>query len=295
MKNKKQLWFLAIPVTMAILLTISIHFTNIADPEKLDLAQEISRWVVNLGFLLSGLFCLGYWFLVGKRFGWHIPGLKLWPCMGSLLLVRAAIMYRALIKDYPFVVGPELYFALHVITMTVFYSMAGLLIIMARYAWRQCPKGMDALIVLGCLSGSKVLYARADAAADYMQRNSNCVTVCSGGQGSNETISEAESIRERILTHGIDDGRLILENKSRNTLQNLAFSAQLLPDPGCSVAVVTDDYHQFRARFIARSVLKRPVYGIPVHTSRVTLIHYLVKEYFSFLLLLAKRVIGKHN
>ena len=295
MKHKWQLWLLMVPILMAVLLMVSLHLESAADPEMLSRAEDTSRRSVNWCFWFIGLQCIAYWLYCGLRCGWRIPGLKLWPLMGGVLLGRALVMHILLERGVTLHIPAKLYFAFHLVCLTAFLSMTALLVVMARYAYRKCPAGVKSLIVLGCLSESPVLFARADAAGRYLLLNPESVAVCSGGRGGNESISEAESIRNRILTLGVDGGRLLTEDRSRNTLQNLRNSAALLPDPAAAVAVVTDDYHQFRACFIARSVLKGKVYGIPVHTSRVTMPHYLVKEFFSFLLLLAKRAAGRRD
>lgn len=145
------------------------------------------------------------------------------------------------------------------------------------------------------MSDSPVLYARADAAADYLLAHGDCLVICTGGQGGNESVSEAESAARRLRSAGVETDRIRLEDRSRNTIQNLVNSVPLVPDCARRLALVTDDYHQFRARLLARHYLKKPVSGLPVHTSSMTLPHYVMKEFFSCLLLLLKRFTGRNR
>ena len=59
--------------------------------------------------------------------------------------------------------------------------------------------------------------------------------------------TEAEAMQDYMVAHGADAERLILENKSSTTIQNIANAKQLLPE-GAAVAVITNDYHLARAR-----------------------------------------------
>ena len=79
--------------------------------------------------------------------------------------------------------------------------------------------------------------------------------VVSGGQGSDEVISEAEAMRDYLLAHGVDDKYIVMEDQSRTTAENLKFSHELIVKLGCAGAgtvVVTNDFHSLRAGILAR-------------------------------------------
>lgn len=116
----------------------------------------------------------------------------------------------------------------------------------------------DYLLVLGCgVKGeapSKQLLSRLDTALEYCEKNKDGKIIVSGGQGNGERITEAEAMRRYLVQHGIDDERIIKEEKSTSTVENFVFSNRLL-DGGFSshsVAFVTSDYHVYRADSIAR-------------------------------------------
>ena len=71
----------------------------------------------------------------------------------------------------------------------------------------------------------------------------------SGGQGSNEPMPEAEAIRNYLLSGGIEDRLILPETRSVNTLQNMAFSREIIrnTDPEGKAIFATSSYHVFRS------------------------------------------------
>ena len=89
---------------------------------------------------------------------------------------------------------------------------------------------LDYIIVLGAhVAGtrlSKALLERTRRALRYLEENPETRAVLSGGQGQGEQISEAEAMYRYLTEHGIDGSRLILEDRSTNTKENLDFSLE---------------------------------------------------------------------
>lgn len=126
------------------------------------------------------------------------------------------------------------------------------------------------VVVLGCeVKGdrpSRMLTGRMDAAIEYLQVHPGLFCVLSGGRGDNEEISEAECMYRYMTARGIDPGRLILEDRSVSTRENLRFSMQKLRESGradasdaddqapLQIAVVTNEFHACRARLIAKQL-----------------------------------------
>ena len=113
------------------------------------------------------------------------------------------------------------------------------------------------VIVLGCLvrgtEPSRMLNDRISAAAEYLNANPNVKCIASGGKGENEDISEAQCIKNELIKRGIDGERIIIEDKSTNTAENLEFSAKIIAQKGLSndIAVASDNFHQLRAKIYA--------------------------------------------
>lgn len=144
--------------------------------------------------------------------------------------------------------------------------------------------GADYIIVLGCgVDGetpSLMLQSRIDAAADYLDRNPNTIAVLSGRQGPGEDITEAEAMRRALAAHGIPSERMMLEEESADTIENIRFSLALIPD-GSKVAVLSNDFHLYRARIIAKNEGFDAV-AVCAPTPRADLsLCYTVREYFS--------------
>lgn len=80
------------------------------------------------------------------------------------------------------------------------------------------------------------------------------VLVTSGGKGRDEPVAEASAMADYLVGEGVPRDRLIVENRSRTTEQNLRYSAELLHERGIGgpVAAVTNNFHAFRAALLMR-------------------------------------------
>lgn len=136
--------------------------------------------------------------------------------------------------------------------LCVFFSVN-----MAVYAERDCDSA-DCVIVLGCQvlgeTPTDMLCDRLDAALELLEENPEALCVVSGGQGNLEDISEAEAMRRYLNAHGIADERIITEDRSTTTDENIRFTAELLSEIGISdnITIVTNEFHQYRADIFAR-------------------------------------------
>ena len=116
----------------------------------------------------------------------------------------------------------------------------------------------DYLIVLGCgLRGeepTEPLRARLDTALDYLDRNETCTVIVSGGQGRGEAITEAEAMRRYLTERGVDNDRIIIEDRSTSTSENFKFSNKAADNllAATQTAFVTNDFHIYRAYNLAR-------------------------------------------
>ncbi|MEW4353691.1 YdcF family protein [Streptococcus pneumoniae] len=120
----------------------------------------------------------------------------------------------------------------------------------------------DYIIVLGSgLIGDKVpplLAQRLDKGLSYYEKFGKHPTIIvSGGQGSDEAISEAEAMSRYLLAKGLPSEKLLLENQSTTTLENLTFSQNLIGEVSESVPrflVVTNSFHSLRAGIYMRKL-----------------------------------------
>ncbi|MGB2578667.1 uncharacterized SAM-binding protein YcdF (DUF218 family) [Elusimicrobium simillimum] len=131
----------------------------------------------------------------------------------------------------------------------------------------------NAVIILGAgIKGETVLpglKSRLDTALKYIEKNPNAIIVVSGGQGPGESISEANAMQRYLIAAGIARERILLENKSRNTQQNLSYSKYVLgeyfgQDKKYKVTVISSRYHLYRAaRLTGKEGLDFTLLGAP--------------------------------
>ena len=174
---------------------------------------------------------------------------------------------------------------LGLLVFAVAYS--GALYAFIRGAEENLPEeDSTTLVVLGCkLYGdipSPMLSQRIRTATQYLSDHPNAVCVVSGGQGSDETATEASVMKRRLVETGIDESRIYVEEHSFDTLENLKNSAEIIEreDLPRRITIVTDGYHQFRAQYRARQ-LGYECAGLPAPTDRILRDTYYVREIFA--------------
>lgn len=147
------------------------------------------------------------------------------------------------------------------------------------------------LIVLGAgVNGTEPslsLLNRLEAAKEYLEKYPQAVAVVSGGQGPGEDISEAECMKRWLYSKGIPEERIIMEDKSFSTEENIANSLAKIDEHGGNadspVAIVSSEYHLYRAKYIAREKGAEPL-GVAAHTSYpVLMANYFIREAFAVL------------
>ena len=129
------------------------------------------------------------------------------------------------------------------------------------------------------------LTERVTAAKDYLEKYPEAKAVLSGGQGSGERISEAECMRRWLVQNGIDGSRLLLEDGSHTTQQNIANSLAVIAADGGSAngktAIVSSEYHLCRAKRIARKNGCPNAAGVAARTGWPVLrLNYFIREAF---------------
>ena len=171
--------------------------------------------------------------------------------------------------------------------LIVFLTVEGLIL---SYGESDPPEeAASAVIVLGAgVNGrtpSLTLQTRIEAAAVYLKAHPDIPAVLSGGQGPGEDITEAQAMYTALTARGIPAERLLLEERSTSTAENIAFSRELLAERGIdaagTVAIVTNDFHQYRAQRIAADNGLKTV-GVPAELPWWWLTaNYYVREAFA--------------
>ena len=125
----------------------------------------------------------------------------------------------------------------------------------------------DAAVVLGAaVRGEQVslpLSDRLDKAVEYCGKNLNAIVIVSGGQGPPEDITEALAMERYLIAKGLPKERIIKEEVSSTTYENILFSKELLDsffDRPYESVIITNDFHIFRAVKIAEKLGLNPTH-----------------------------------
>lgn len=147
----------------------------------------------------------------------------------------------------------------------------------------------DVIVVLGCKTPSRAFNWRAEAAAGYLKAHPETTAVVTGGQGSDEAISEGEAFHQRLLQLGISEDRIQTETESTSTRENFINADHLYAVKNKTVGIVTNSYHIYRSILIAGQCGYTDVFGIPAKT----LLFYEPDNILREVLALAKAMIVK--
>ena len=172
--------------------------------------------------------------------------------------------------------------------MGLIAALAVLVTIFMASACRDTARGDETVVVLGCgVNGtvpSRMLYTRIKAAEKYLTAHPDAVAILSGGQGSDEEISEAAAMYNVLTARGIAPERLLKEENSTSTIENLTFSQETIQENGLNPAIViiSNEFHLYRASRIA-SALKIQASCYPASTPIDLFLPNYVRELYAIL------------
>ncbi|SHE84869.1 Uncharacterized SAM-binding protein YcdF, DUF218 family [Tissierella praeacuta DSM 18095] len=171
------------------------------------------------------------------------------------------------------------------ISFLIFILIESLIIIGGR---RTPDVKVDYVIVLGArLYGdipSPALLERLKVAKDYLIDNTDVKVVVSGGQGLDEDIAEAYAMKKYLINNGIEKDRIIVEDKSTTTFENLKFSLDKIKETNdnnnISLLIASNRYHIFRAKLLAKRLGAIP-YGLPAKTPLIIVLQSYIREFLA--------------
>lgn len=238
-----------------LLLVINERFFDVA---RIAAVVFMAAYYILLALLGIGLFGNGV--RVVKKEGKSLTHILPFFC-GLLLLISSAIgVYDNIIG----VSGSERFVKIETLLSycAAYIPLALFGVWLTNDIYKKSPKNpeTDFIIVLGC--GIKkngevtpLLKGRLDKAIEVFENGGKKARIIvSGGQGSDEIISEAEAMKNYLLSVGIDESVIILENKSTTTMENLSFSEKIMkeqkPEHHCTIS--TSSYHVLRSAMFAK-------------------------------------------
>ena len=228
--------YMLISSPFILLFSVALVVSNIA-----LIRHEGKRLVNLLGILLAVLMVGGELFL--WKVDYYVSGSQREVMIHELITNTFACFY--------------LYFL-----CMLFGAMAATLLT-ARY---EPDYDKDYMIILGCGirkdgTPTPLLKGRIDRAIAFAEKQKeqtgkDLIFVPSGGQGPDEVVSESACMKQYLLDHGVPEERILMEDQSDSTFQNMKFSKEKILSQGemGKVAFSTTRYHVFRGGLHARRV-----------------------------------------
>ena len=298
--------FVLLVFTIAAMITLHIrvlteekHLENLFGDEYLEYKKTTARYfgrgrwtfakVRCVIYFITAVFSILYYFTCVVYAGFRLSFIWIWLLLCGFSIVRVimlndVIMHRETGRKLKFKIPKWLkllYGTAFVIVGSLFIFVEVNVIV---YMNMTPPEGLDYVIVLGAgLRGeepTRPLYLRIQKAYNYMMRNPDTLLIASGGQGPDEVVSEAMVISRYLRDKGLDDERIILEEMSRDTIENIRNSFMIIGSDDVKVGLVTNGFHLYRACLIAKAQGHDNIYGVPAQTLFPVGIHYIVREFF---------------
>ena len=128
-------------------------------------------------------------------------------------------------------------------------------------AQTQVASGADApevMVIFGCKAEpwgpSELLRDRLDTALDYLEEHPDMKVVVTGGQGSDEPVTEAQCMYDYLTEHGVEGENIILEDRASNTWENIKYTQELFQsgevEPTGKILAVSSGFHLARIRML---------------------------------------------
>lgn len=176
---------------------------------------------------------------------------------------------------------------------SIFYVLLGVFII--SFTWVQIGIGSHFkdkigrekkyILVLGnAISENKpsqTLKYRLDEAYDYLKKYDS-ICIVTGGKSDGEKHSEARVMKDYLVKKGIDEKRILMEERSTNTKENMVLSQELIPSDS-DIGIITSDTHLYRSLFIAEKEGLKNISGHAAKTQTPLYINNMTREYFLFI------------
>ena len=241
--------------------------------------------------LIFGSLCFG---IIAKRrgFSWNEIGKMMTKGTKTALIVIKIFVFIGLITGAWRICGTIpffVYWGTKLIAPSLFILCAFLITCFMALACNSKTADNSTLIVLGAQVRpegvpSLILRGRIDAAEKYLDEHREAKAVLAGGMGFDEPMSEAKCMYDTMVEDGISPDRLIMEDKSKNTMENFRYSREVLADNdlGEDITVTTDSFHMLRAMLIVRQQgFKGRVGAVCAETRLEFLPTYVVREWFA--------------
>lgn len=224
---------------------------------------------------ILGVLCLVYYAMLCMTLKkWNSTFSRFWLLAGILFVVCDLLAKRGM---FPGVAWRLMLILAASFVVTECIILSG----MTASAQKNCSH----IIVLGAhVEGRKItdsLKRRLDKALEYLREHPDTKVIVSGGMGRGEEITEAEAMEGYLLAAGVSGSRIIKEDASTTTQENLKFSARYIGDISGDIGIVSNNFHLYRAcRYAKNTGYKNPC-PLAAGCHPVILVNYMVRECFA--------------
>ncbi len=261
--------------------------------QRLKKSETVFKAVCLCIYILIAAFSVIYALICLAYGGIKLTFLWFWPCVTVFCLIRIWMLLSELRKKERHNIPKAIRWAYYIVfaVCLAFFIFIESRIIGAMTA--PDTPNLQYVIVLGAGLRGKVpknpLKTRIQKAAEYANANPGAKIIASGGQGVDEEISEAECIRQWLTQqYYIAEDRIILEESSTDTEENLKYCLDIIKDPDTPVGIISNGFHEYRAMMIAEHTGYKNVHPLPSKTLFPVGPHYTVREFFGVVELMLK-------
>lgn len=250
--------------------------------------QRIHTFTLNLLLKISGTICALYGIIsLVYRIGFGLFFIAAGVICYSAAILRQRYQNRPMGKSLKVLSGVAK--GMIIILSLTFIVVQGLILSAAFAKQKTNP---DYLLILGAgLWGnqpSTILLDRLNTSLELIKSlPPQTKILVSGGQGPGETISEAECIKRYLTARGIAKNRIVKEERSTSTLENMQFSYKIIaadiPPQTAKVTIVTNTFHMFRAKMLAKRTGFIQIYTWPAPTRFSLIPAYFTREFLAIL------------
>ncbi len=251
--------------------------------EVIDRGRRMNR--LSLILFVLGAASFLYFAVCVSYAGLSTSFTKVWGLVSIVCVAASVFLQRLWVHGYVWPVW------IKAIIIAVFSICAVLFIfaesVIVYYSNQSAPQKVEYVVVLGArVNGTKLtgsLWRRLKTAEEYLkdEANQNTKVIVSGGQGQGEDISEAQAMRDYLVEHGVEESRIIMEDRSTNTYENIQFSRKIIGNDEASVAIVTNGFHIYRATAMAKKQGMTNAHGLSASSDPIMTFSYYIREGFA--------------
>lgn len=285
-------------ISLAFILTSSLgcfllSFFDALSKAELNEFSYLLSLGIAFGLIPLGIIFIALYLLFNGKVMLQREGRRLGNLLSLLLSIAVFVIIGLCIKLAFNFYHPSFYMyyiTLILLFLYFLYIFTSYLIYAVLYLFTRIKYTPDFIVVLGSglIGGDRVpplLASRLDKGMDeYIKYGRNPKIIVSGGQGPDELLSEAAAMKKYLVDKGMNENDVLMEDKSRNTLQNMQFSKNIMDTikSDHKSIFVTNNYHVFRASIYAR-LAGLKCEGVGSKTAKYYLPSAFLREYIGVL------------